>query len=105
MLTETVTYGVLEPSPRLSRAREAVMRALDAFSGTCDANRAERGARLAAAREAVVAYTRWMREQGVPSSTVIAHVKALVRGAPSRGVQVLRDVLPQWTISAYYQAD
>ena len=85
--------------------REAVRRAMDALSGNADEPRAERGARMAAAREAVVAYTRSMRDQGVPALTVIQHVKALVRGASSRGARALRDALSQWTIAAYFQAD
>jgi hypothetical protein len=85
--------------------REAVVRAMDALSGSSDEPRTERGARMAAAREAVVAYTRSMRDQGVPALTVIQHVKALVRGVSTRGGRALRDALPQWTISAYFQAD
>jgi hypothetical protein len=46
-----------------------------------------------------------MRDQGVPALTVIQHVKALVRGASSRGAKAFRDALSQWTIAAYFQAD
>jgi hypothetical protein len=84
--------------------REAVCRAMDALSGNPDEPR-ERGARMADAREAVVAYTRSMRDQGVPALTVMQHVKALVRGASSHGTRALRDALSQWTIAAYFQAD
>jgi len=105
MLSETITQSPAEASPRLVRMREAVRRAMDVLSGNADEPRAERGARMAAAREAVVAYTRSMRDQGVPALTVIQHVKALVRGASSRSARVLRDALSQWTIAAYFQAD
>ena len=105
MLSDAVTQSPAEASPRLVRMREAVKRALDAMSGISEEPRTERGARIAAAREAVVAYTRSMRDQGVPALTVIQHVKALVRGASTRGTRALRDALPQWTISAYFQAD
>ena len=105
MLSETITQSPAEASPRLVRMREAVRRAMDVLSGNSDEPRVERGARMAAAREAVVAYTRSMRDQGVPALTVIQHVKALVRGASSRSARALRDALSQWTIAAYFQAD
>jgi hypothetical protein len=105
MLSEPQTQLPAEASPRLVRMREAVKRAMDAVSGNSDEPRTERGASIAAAREAVVAYTRSMRDQGVPALTVIQHVKAVVRGASTRGARVLRDALPQWTIAAYFQAD
>jgi hypothetical protein len=108
MLSDTMTQSPAEASPRLARMREAVCHAMDAVSGNPEEPRTERGARMAAAREAVVAYTRWMRDQGVPALTVIQHVKALVRGASgasSRGAKALRDALSQWTIAAYFQAD
>ena len=105
MLSDTITQSPAEASPRLVRMREAVRRAMDVLSGDLEEPRAERGARMAAAREAVVAYTRSMRDQGVPALTVMQHVKALVRGASSRGARALRDALSQWTIAAYFQAD
>jgi hypothetical protein len=105
MQSETMTQSPAETAPRLARMREAVCRAMDALSGSTDEPRVERGARMAAAREAVVAYTRSMRDQGVPALTVIQHVKALVRGASSRSARALRDALSQWTIAAYFQAD
>ena len=104
MLSEPITQSPAEASPRLARMRDAVRRAMDAVSGP-EEPRVERGARMAAAREAVVAYTRSMRDQGVPALTVIQHVKALVRGASSRSARALRDALSQWTIAAYFQAD
>ena len=85
--------------------REAVRRAMDVLSGNPDEPRAERGARISDAREAVVAYTRSMRDQGVPALTVMQQVKALVRGASSRSARAFRDALSQWTIAAYFQAD
>jgi hypothetical protein len=106
MLSDTLFASVApDMTPRLNRAREAVASAVAAMSGTAESPRSERGARVAAAREAVVAYTRWMRDQGASAATVIAHVKALVRGAPIRVAHELHDALQRWTISAYYQAD
>ena len=105
MLSDPITQLPVEASPRLVRMREAVRRAMDALSGSSEEPRHERGARMAAAREAVVAYTRSMRDQGVPALTVIQHVKALVRGASSRSARALRESLSQWTIAAYFQAD
>jgi biotin operon repressor len=91
-------------APRRSRAQEAVVRAMEAEE-TIAVSRVERSARLAACREAVVAYAKSLRDEGIPVATVVAQVKALVRGAPARSVRKLRDALAQWTISAYYQAD
>jgi len=105
MLSDTMTQSPAEAGPRLVRMREAVCRAMDAVSSNPEEPRTERGARMAAAREAVVAYTRSMRDAGVPALTVIQHVKALVRGASSRGAKAFRDALSQWTIAAYFQAD
>ena len=66
MLSDTMTQSSAEASPRLVRMREAVCRAMDAVSSNPEEPRTERGARMAAAREAVVAYTRWMRDQVCP---------------------------------------
>jgi hypothetical protein len=85
--------------------RDAIGRAMDALSGNPEEPRVERGARMAAAREAVVAYTRSMRDEGVSALTVIQVVKAMVRGASTRSARAFRDALSQWTIAAYFQAD
>ena len=100
-----MTQSPADASPRLARMRDAIRRAMDAISGNPEEPRVERGARMAAAREAVVAYTRSMRDEGVPALTVIQHVKAMVRGASSRSARAFRDALSQWTIAAYFQAD
>lgn len=90
-------------SPRRHRAQEAVTRAIEAVSPAGTSR--ERGVRLAAAREAVAIYVKSLRDEGQPVATVVAQVKALVRGVPARSVGTLRDALARWTISAYYQAD
>jgi hypothetical protein len=100
-LTYAVPLGV---APRRSRAQEAVARAMEAALPST-ISRTERSARVAACREAVVAYAKSLRDEGLPVATVVADVKALVRGAPARSARMLRDALAGWTISAYYQAD
>jgi biotin operon repressor len=91
-------------APRRHRAQEAVVRAMEASTPTT-ISRTERNARLAACREAVVAYVKSLRDEGLSVTTIVAQVKALVRGAPARSAAALRDALARWTISAYYQAD
>jgi biotin operon repressor len=100
---DTMLLGAPNVAPRRSRAQEAVARAME-ISPTI-VSRAERNARLAACREAVVAYVKSLRDEGLSVATVVAQVKALVRGAPARSAGMLRDALARWTISAYYQAD
>jgi hypothetical protein len=103
-----VTDSSLPPtphSPRRHRAMEAVMRAIETVSPATHGTQRERGVRLAAAREAVALYVKSLRDDGEPVATVVAQVKALVRGIPARNVGSLRDALARWTISAYYQAD
>jgi hypothetical protein len=100
------TFGnTSDIAPRRSRAQQAVARAMEAATPTT-LPRTERNARLAACREAIVAYVHSLRdEEGLSVATIVAQVKALVRGAPARSAGVLRDALARWTISAYYQAD
>jgi hypothetical protein len=100
----TLTLPTSGIAPRRSRAQEAVARAMEAEAPTA-LSRVERGARIAACREAIVAYAKSLRDEGLPVATVVAQVKALVRGAPVRSAGMLRDALARWTISAYYQAD
>lgn len=97
--TDVITAGI---EPRRSRAQEAVARAMETPTTI---SRTERNARLHAAREAIVAYVTSLRDEGFSVTTIVAQVKALVRGAPARSAAALRDALARWTISAYYQAD
>jgi hypothetical protein len=99
----TTTIIAPDIAPRRMRAREAVARAMEASE--TETPRSERNARLRACREAVVAYVKSLRDEGMSVASVVAQVKALVRGAPARSASMLRDALAQWTISAYYQAD
>jgi len=91
--------GQTWPHPYFDRATRAPSHPLVTLS------RVERGARIAACREAIVAYAKSLRDEGLPVATVVAQVKALVRGAPARSAGMLRDALARWTISAFYQAD
>lgn len=100
----TTEFSTPAVAPRRSRAQEAVSRAMEASEPTT-ISRSERNARLHACREAVVAYVKSLRDEGLSVTTVVAQVKALVRGAPARSAAALRDALARWTISAYYQAD
>jgi biotin operon repressor len=101
--TTTTLAAPPDIAPRQMRAREAVARAVEASETKTP--RTEVNARLRACREAVVAYAKSLRDEGMSVASVVAQVKALVRGAPARSASSLRDVLAQWTITAYYQAD
>jgi hypothetical protein len=90
--------------PRQRRAQEAVARAIEVATPNA-LPRLERGARWAACREAVAAYAKSLRDDGMPPATVVATVKALIRGAPARSVGALREAMTQWSINAYYQGD
>jgi hypothetical protein len=103
-IADTATFASPSVAPRRSQAQMAVARAMEVAPPT-SLTRAERGARIAACREAIVAYAKSLRDEGVPVATVVATVKALVRGAPARSAGMLRDALARWTISAFYQAD
>jgi hypothetical protein len=105
IVTEPESFPPAPHSPRRHRAMEAVMRAIETVSPATHGTQRERGVRLAAAREAVALYVKSLRDEGQPVATVVAQVKALVRGIPARNVGSLRDALARWTISAYYQAD